>query len=343
MERLTAGFVLRERYQLARRLASGGMGAVWQASDLLLDRPVAIKIMHPHTAAERELASRFHDEAQYSAKLNSPHTVGVYDYGEDNGLAFLVMELVPGQTVAQLIRDRGALDPEFVRSTIAQVASGLDTAHRWGIVHRDVKPSNIMVTPEGEAKLGDFGIARAVDGSSRTRTGEIFGTPQYLSPEQAQGLPTSPASDLYSLGVVAHEMLTGVRPFERTTPLATALAHVNEPPPPLPDAIPAPLADAIVACLQKDPADRPESAAVLARLLGMPAPVPTRSGAEVLEAVGPGVREPLPVAVPPPAPVPRAPRAGAPEDRPGFGWAKVLLASASTVLVVLLCLAAIFL
>lgn len=259
MERLTAGFVLRERYQLARRLASGGMGAVWQASDLLLDRPVAIKIMHPHTAAERELASRFHDEAQYSAKLNSPHTVGVYDYGEDNGLAFLVMELVPGQTVAQLIRDRGALDPEFVRSTIAQVASGLDTAHRWGIVHRDVKPSNIMVTPEGEAKLGVFGIARAVDGSSRTRTGEIFGTPQYLSPEQAQGLPTSPASDLYSLGVVAHEMLTGVRPFERTTPLATALAHVNEPPPPLPDAIPAPLADAIVACLQKDPADRPES------------------------------------------------------------------------------------
>ncbi len=239
MQRLQPSFLLGGRYRLSNRIARGGMGEVWSAHDQVLDRPVAVKIMHPHTATEKAFVARFHEEAKLAARLRSPHVIEAYDYGEDAELAFLVMELMPGTTVSNEITTHGRLPAERVAQIIADTATALATAHEAGVIHRDVKPSNILLSTDGTAKLGDFGIARALDGASHTRTGEMFGTPQYLSPEQARGEPATASSDLYCLGVVAHEMLTGTRPFDKPTPIATALAHVQEPPPPLPPRRPA--------------------------------------------------------------------------------------------------------
>ncbi len=243
------------------------MGEVWSAHDEVLDRPVAVKIMHPHTATEMAFVERFHEEAKLAARLRSPHVIEAYDYGHDEQLAFLVMELLPGRTVSNEIADHGSLPAERVAQIVADTASALATAHDAGVIHRDVKPSNILLADSGMAKLGDFGIARALDRASHTRTGEMFGTPQYLSPEQARGEAATPKSDLYCLGVVAHEMLTGSRPFDKPTPIATALAHVQEPPPPLPPDVPEPLAGVVTACLAKDPEDRPTSAREVAETL----------------------------------------------------------------------------
>lgn len=336
MNRLAPGFLLGRRYSLVSLVATGGMGAVWRADDQLLERTVAIKVMHPHTAAERIFADRFRAEAQYAAKLTSPHIIGVYDFGEQDGLAYLVMEFVEGRTAAQVLAEDGPLDAVALRSLLLDVADALENAHERGIIHRDVKPSNIMIATDGRAKLGDFGIARAIEGVSETKTGEVLGTPQYLSPEQARGEPASPASDLYSLGVVAQELLTGEKPFDRGTPVATALAHIGEPPPPLPASLPPDLADAIGRCLAKNPAERPESARTLAELLGAPARSlagqPARpsggarrasSGSTPLTGRNTPVRPPAALAL--------------------SGPTRVALASAATVVVVLLCLAAMFL
>lgn len=272
MHRLHDGYVLGGRYRLIRRIASGGMGEVWAGVDTPTGRDVAVKVMHPHTADEVEFAQRFRDEARYAAALVHPNIVDVYDSGDDDGLAYLVMELVEGGTVAELIEARGALDAATVRSILRQTAAALGVAHRAGLVHRDVKPSNILVGRDGVAKLADFGIVHATDGAGLTRPGALVGSPHYVSPEQATGAEASGASDLYSLGAVAHEMLTGVKPFDRGTPLAIALAHVMEPPPELPADTPADLADLVTALLAKDPAGRPASAdAVIEALAGVPA------------------------------------------------------------------------
>lgn len=325
MNRLTPGFTIKGRYRLIDRIAAGGMGEVWRASDELLEREVAFKVMHPHTADELTFAERFRDEAQYAAKLGSPHIVPVYDYGEDDGLAYLVMELAEGKTVAQLVAASGALDPAFVTSIVIQVADALAVAHAWGIVHRDVKPSNIVVSDDGHAKLMDFGIARAIEGISRTRSGEMLGTPQYLSPDQARGDPPTPASDLYSLGVVAHEMLTGKKPFDRSTAVSTALAHLTDPPPPLPDTVGAPLSDIVMQCLSKRAHDRPASArAVADALRSTPAPpVPAAASA----GTPPSALTPTTVTV-----------ASRPPARPN-----TLLAVVAAAIVAILCLIAIFL
>lgn len=267
MQRLHDGFVLGGRYRIATRIAAGGMGEVWSGLDDVTGRPVAVKVMHPHTADELLFAQRFRDEARHAASLVHPNIIDVYDCGDDDGLAFLVMELVPGGTVAQLIESSGRLRPATVRSIVRQVASALGIAHRAGLVHRDVKPSNILVRPDGVAKLTDFGIVHATDGAGLTRPGEMIGSPHYISPEQAAGAPASPASDLYSLGAVAHEMLTGNKPFDRGTPLAIALAHVMDPPPELPADTPADLAAVVGALLAKDPAGRPASTEALLELL----------------------------------------------------------------------------
>ncbi len=259
-----------ERYSLVRRVASGGMGDVWEATDDVLERTVAVKVLRPTTAGDPVFARRFRDEALYTANLSHPNIATVYDYGEDHDLAFLVMELVPGEPLSHLVQREGALEPARVRSIMAQAALALDAAHDAGVVHRDVKPANILITPEGTVKLTDFGIARALDGSGQTLTGEIVGTPHYLSPEQALGEAATGASDLYALGIVAHELLTGRRPFDKVTPVATALAQVNDPPPPLPDEVPAELRGLIERCLAKSPDDRPRSARELAELLGVP-------------------------------------------------------------------------
>ena len=265
VDRLRPGLVLSGRYRLDRHLASGGMGQVWEGFDEPLLRTVAVKVMHPPTHDEFVMAERFRDEARFAAQLMHPNIVTVHDFGDHDGLAYLVMELVDGPTLAALLA-RGPFEPDEVRRVVAQLAAALTVAHAAGIIHRDIKPANVLMAPDGQAKLMDFGIARSVDGSSLTSTGQVLGTAHYLSPEQAMGQSVGPATDLYALGILAHEMLTGARPFDRGTPIATALAHVQDEPPPLPDGTPAVLESVISACLDKDPAQRPE-AALVAQLL----------------------------------------------------------------------------
>jgi len=269
MNRLHEGFILGDRYVLHARIASGGMADVWSGSDQVLRREVAIKVMRPDTGHEEVFALRFRDEAVHSASLLHANIVTLFDYGEQDGLAYLVMELVPGEPLSGLLRRTGAQSPVVVRSIIGQVALALGVAHEARVVHRDVKPANIMVRPDGIAKITDFGIARALDASGHTRHGEMLGTPDYISPEQALGKPATAASDLYALGVVAHEMLCGKRPFDKGTPVATALSHVSEPPPPLPDGVPEDLAGLIWRLLAKDPMERPQSARSVAVELGL--------------------------------------------------------------------------
>ena len=269
MNRLEPGFTLGGRYTLVDRIASGGMGDVWEAHDDILERTVAVKVLRPNASDEEIFARRFRSEALYTANLCHPNIATVFDYGEDDTLAYLVMELVPGEPLSAIVQREGALEPERVRSIMGQAAVALGAAHEAGVVHRDVKPANILVMPDGTVKLTDFGIARAVDGSGQTQTGEVLGTPHYLSPEQALGETATGASDLYALGVVAHEMLTGRRPFDKNTPVATALAQVHDPPPPLPPHVPRELRTIIEQCLAKKPADRPTSARELGERLGL--------------------------------------------------------------------------
>jgi serine/threonine-protein kinase len=269
MNRLHEGFVLGDRYVLDARIASGGMADVWSGNDQVLQREVAVKVMRPDTGHEELFALRFRDEAVHSASLLHANIVTLFDYGEQDGLAYLVMELVPGEPLSGLLRRKGAQPSVVVRSVIGQVALALGVAHEARVVHRDVKPANIMVRPDGIAKITDFGIARALDASGHTRHGEMLGTPDYISPEQALGKAATAASDLYALGVVAHEMLSGKRPFDKGTPVATALSHVSEPPPPLPDGVPADLAGLIWRLLAKDPTERPQSARSVAVELGL--------------------------------------------------------------------------
>ncbi len=269
MKRLQQGFVLGRRYGLTRRVASGGMADVWAADDAVLRRVVAVKVMRPDPGHEQEFARRFRDEAVNSARLLHSNIATVFDYGEDDGLAYLVMELVDGQPLSALLRERAALPHRDVRSIVGQAALALGVAHEARVVHRDVKPANIVIRRDGLVKLTDFGIARALDASGHTRQGEVFGTPNYISPEQAMGEPATGASDLYALGVVAHEMLSGSRAFDRGTPVATALSHVQDPAPPLPAGIPEDLALVVEDCLAKDPADRPPNARAVALRLGL--------------------------------------------------------------------------
>jgi serine/threonine-protein kinase len=269
MNRLHDGFVLGDRYRLESRIASGGMADVWSATDNVLQRVVAVKIMRPDVGHEEVFARRFRDEAVHSAALNHTNIATVFDYGEDDGLAFLVMEHVEGRTLSAIMRERGPLPAAEVRSILGQAALALGVAHEHRVIHRDVKPANILVREDGLVKLTDFGIARALDASGHTQHGEMLGTPNYISPEQVRGEPATGASDLYALGVVGHEMLSGQRPFDRGTPIATALSHLNEPPPALPDGVPEDVREIIEDCLQKEPDARPANAAAVALRLGL--------------------------------------------------------------------------
>ncbi|MDQ6714830.1 MAG: serine/threonine protein kinase, partial [Actinomycetota bacterium] len=264
-----AGMTLGSRYTLTDRIAAGGMGDVWRATDSVLGRDVAVKVMRNDASADPTFAERFRDEARHTAALSHQNIATVYDYGEDDGAAYLVMELVDGEPLSAMIA-RGPIPEDRVRAIIGQAALALAAAHAAGVVHRDVKPANILITPDGRAKLTDFGIARATDGASHTRTGEVLGTPQYLSPEQALGRGATGASDLYALGIIAQEMLTGRKPFDSGSPVATALAQVNDAPPALPDWVPTDLRRIVGQSLAKDPEERPTSAAAVAAALGMP-------------------------------------------------------------------------
>ena len=264
------GTILSKRYALTGRIAAGGMGEVWAATDTVLGRSVAVKLLSPALSEQGDFLERFRAEARNCAALHHPNITTVFDYGEDDGSAFLVMELVPGQPLSQLIADSAPLSAQTTAAILIHAATALEAAHRSGVVHRDVKPANILITPDGTAKLTDFGISRLIDTAPLTRTGQVLGTAQYLSPEQAMGQSATASSDIYALGVVGHEMLTGQVPFDAGSAVGTALAHINQPPPPLPDTVPAGIRDVILAALAKEPADRPATAASMADALRMP-------------------------------------------------------------------------
>ncbi len=263
-----AGLRVGNRYELTSRIAGGGMGEVWRARDEVLGREVAVKLLRREYADDETFLERFRAEARHAASLGHPGIASVYDYGEDAGTAFLVMELVEGEALSTRLKREGALATAVAVPLVQQAALALQAAHDAGVVHRDVKPGNLLLTADDQVKITDFGIARARDQVPITRTGEVVGTAQYLSPEQALGRPATPASDLYALGVVAYEALSGRRPFDADTVVATAVAQVNEPPEPLPDDIPPEVADLVMRAMAKEPSERPASAAAFATALG---------------------------------------------------------------------------
>ncbi|BDU10099.1 hypothetical protein AINA4_00200 [Aurantimicrobium sp. INA4] len=253
------------RYELQSRIAIGGMGEVWQATDLVIGRLVAIKILKDEYLGDPGFLERFRAEARHAALVNHEGIANVYDYGEEEGSAYLVMELVPGEPLSTVIEREKTLSIDKVLDIMAQTAAALQAAHSAGLVHRDIKPGNMLITPEGRVKITDFGIARIADQVPLTATGQVMGTVQYLSPEQASGHPASPSTDIYSLGIVAYECLAGKRPFTGESQVAIAMAQINEEPPPLPDTIAEPVRNLVYSCIAKKPADRPASAANLAR------------------------------------------------------------------------------
>ena len=254
------------RYRLDEPVATGGMGEVWQATDTRLDRSVAVKLLKKELAGDPTFRKRFATEARNAASLHHPHIASVFDFGDGTQRGeddvdgsslppWLVMEFVRGKPLSELLGG-GALDASQTRGIVADVADGLGAAHAVGIVHRDMKPANLIVTPDRRVKITDFGISRAVDSAAVTQTGEVLGTPHYLSPEQASGEQATARSDVYALGVVLHECLAGKRPFDEGSAVQTALAHLRQEPPPLPDDVPSELAAVVTRAMSKDPDER---------------------------------------------------------------------------------------
>jgi hypothetical protein len=263
--RPTAGLTFGGRYELQSRIAIGGMGEVWQSIDLVIGRTVAIKILKDEYLGDPGFLERFRAEARHAALVNHEGIANVFDYGEEDGSAFLVMELVPGEALSTILEREHTLPADKVLDIVAQTAAALHAAHAAGLVHRDIKPGNLLITPEGRVKITDFGIARIADQVPLTATGQVMGTVQYLSPEQASGRSASPTTDIYSLGIVAYESLAGRRPFTGESQVAIAMAQINEQPPPLPDTVSEPVRNLVISCLAKNPSERPASAAHLAR------------------------------------------------------------------------------
>ena len=253
-----------DRYRLQLRIAIGGMGEVWQAEDELILRQVAIKILKEEYLSDPLFIERFRTEAKSAALVEHEGIANVYDYGEDTNAAYLVMELVPGESLSRVIEREKKLPDTRVLDIMAQTSRALGAAHARGLVHRDIKPGNLLITPDGKVKITDFGIARVGDQVPLTKTGQVMGTVQYLAPEQATGKPSTPATDLYSLGVVAYEALSGKRPFTGENQMAIAMAHINEMPPALPESIDPRVQNLVLSCLAKKPNQRPESATSLA-------------------------------------------------------------------------------
>lgn len=273
---LVRGQLLAARYRLGRRIAVGGMSEVWQAEDTRLERQVAVKVLKPELSGDAEFRQRFHTEARMTASLSHPGIAAVHDYGDEASEsslgAYLVMELVAGDSLATILARRPRLGTEFTLDILEQAGEALQAAHERGLVHRDIKPGNILITPDGRVKLTDFGIARAIDAAPVTRAGMVMGTAHYLAPEQAAGARTGPASDVYSLGVVGYECLAGRRPFDGPSEgdpseggpfdggpdnaVTVAMRHIRDRVPPLPGDVPPAARALIEAVLVKDPRQR---------------------------------------------------------------------------------------
>ncbi|KUM35674.1 protein kinase [Arthrobacter sp. EpRS71] len=262
--RPTSGITLGGRFQLTSRIAIGGMGEVWKAKDQILGRIVAIKVLKEEYTGDPGFLQRFRAEARHTALLNHVGIANVFDYGEEAGSAYLVMELVPGHPLSGILEREQVLSPDMTLSIISQTARALAVAHAQGLVHRDIKPGNLLITPDNRVKVTDFGIARLADQVPLTQTGQVMGTAQYLAPEQATGQTATGSSDIYSLGVIGYECLTGHRPFTGESQIAIALAQVNDAPPPLPETLPTPVRALLMSMLAKDPKNRPANAIKLA-------------------------------------------------------------------------------
>lgn len=263
---MSADLVLSGRYRLLERLATGGMGEVWRAVDESLGRDVAVKLLRLEFDDDASARSRFESEARLAAGLHHGGIAQVYDFGAQDGRTFLVMELVPGEPLDEIIGRDGGLPLEAVLDLLVQVARALAVPHAAGIVHRDVKPANLMIRPDGTVKITDFGIARRLAAAAQTQTGMVMGTAHYISPEQASGKEVTPSADLYSLGAVAYECLTGAPPFEGRGPVQIAMKHVRDAPPELPAHVPEAARELVAALLAKRPADRPADATEVAEL-----------------------------------------------------------------------------
>ena len=316
-ERLDIGSVVDGRYRVVSRLGSGGMADVYCAEDLQLGRRVALKVLYRRFAEDQEFVERFRREASSAAGLQHQHVVSVYDRGEYDGTYWIAMEYLEGRSLKRLIQEEGPLAPERAVDLGIQILRAARFAHRRGIIHRDLKPHNVIVDDEGRAKVTDFGIARA-GASDMTQTGSIMGTAQYLSPEQAQGYAVSAQSDIYSIGIILYEMLTGRVPFEGESAVTIALKQVSEqpvPPSQLNPAVSPGLEAAVMRALAKDPAQRyPDADAFIAALQGEEVPATEMTAVAAAPA---RVIEPLPPAAAPPLP---------PDDREGSRWWWWLLA-----------------
>lgn len=253
------GTVLDGRYRVEARIAAGGMSTVYRGLDVRLDRPVALKVMDPRYAGDREFMTRFQREARAIARLKDPGLVAIYDQGADPRYPYLVMELIEGGTLRELLRERGPMPPHAMVAVLRPVLSGLGVAHRAGLVHRDIKPENVLIALDGEVKLVDFGLVRATADAGITSTSVILGTAAYLSPEQVAGRDTGPRSDVYATGVMAYELLTGTTPFRGDNPLTVAHQRLDRDVPPpgsAIDGVPPELDEFVTRATARDPADR---------------------------------------------------------------------------------------
>lgn len=304
---VSPGTVLNGRYRIESRIASGGMGDVWKGTDDVLDRTVAIKIMLSALLEEPGFVKRFHAEAKTMAGINHPGVVRIYDFGNDQHLAYLIMELIEGDPLSRTLNKVGRLTPARTMLLIAQAADALQAAHDKGIVHRDVKPGNLLVRPNGTLVLTDFGIARSAAASQLTATGAVMGTASYLAPEQASGVGASAASDVYSLGVVAYQCLTGHRPYDGDTPLEIAMKHVTGTPKAMPNDIPPVVRQIVERAMSKEPGNRWPTAASFANAARQAAGALTHGSGPTLPVQPVSPVSPSPVSATPVSPGPSRP------------------------------------
>ena len=297
------GALLDGRYRVEARIATGGMSTVYRGLDVRLDRPVALKVMDARYAGDREIHTRFQREARAIARLKSPGLVTIYDQSNDTAHPFLVMELVTGGTLRELLRERGPMPPHAVVAVLAPVLSGLGAAHRAGLVHRDVKPENVLISVDGEVKLADFGLVRATTEAGITSTSVILGTAAYLSPEQVLGEETGPRSDVYAVGIMAFELLTGTTPFKGDSAIVIAHQHLDRDVPPpgsLIDGVPPEFDDFIARATAREPEARFSDAGAMgaelgaiAEELGLPqfqVPAPRNSARQITDSRPPVTR-----------------------------------------------------